>query len=36
MYKEQMRVLGKKYDIPAFKHQLLRRPKDIAWKEHED
>lgn len=30
-YKEQLRQLAKKYNIPAFKHQLLRRPVDIPW-----
>lgn len=33
VYKEQMRTLAKRYNIPAFKHQLLRRPNDIAWTE---
>ncbi|MBA1334947.1 MAG: hypothetical protein HPY66_0568 [Firmicutes bacterium] len=28
-YKEQIRMLGRKYGIPVFKHQLLRRPQDI-------
>ncbi|VBB05126.1 d-aminoacyl-trna deacylase dtda [Lucifera butyrica] len=28
-YKEQCRILAKKYDIPIFKHQLLRKPIDI-------
>ncbi len=32
-YKEQLRILGKKYNIPVFKHQLLRRPSDIPWNE---
>ncbi|HBW37372.1 D-aminoacyl-tRNA deacylase [Desulfosporosinus sp. BICA1-9] len=32
-YKEQLRILGKKYNIPVFKHQLLRRPLDILWNE---
>lgn len=32
-YKEQLRILGKKYNIPVFKHQLLRRPWDITWNE---
>lgn len=32
-YKEQLRILGKKYNIPVFKHQLLRRPLDIPWNE---
>lgn len=30
-YKEQLRVLGRKLGVPVFKHQLLRRPEDIAW-----
>ncbi|HHY37035.1 MAG TPA: hypothetical protein GX518_05020 [Firmicutes bacterium] len=30
-YKDQLRQLGKKYNIPVFKHQLLRRPLDIPW-----
>jgi len=25
-YKDQLRALEKKYDIPVFKHQLLRQP----------
>lgn len=32
-YKNQLRLLGKKYNIPVFKHQLLRRPLDIPWNE---
>ncbi len=31
VYKEQVRMLGKKYNVPVFKHQLLRRPGDIPW-----
>lgn len=31
-YKEQFRILGAKYNVPVFKHQQLKRPKDIAWK----
>ena len=31
VYKEQVRTLGRKYNIPVFKHQLLRRPGDIPW-----
>lgn len=30
-YKEQLRILGRKYNVPAFKHQLLRRPSDISF-----
>lgn len=30
-YKEQLRLLGKKYNVPVFKHQLLRRPLEIQW-----
>jgi len=33
IYKEQIRTLARKYNIPAFKHQLLRRPEDIQWNE---
>ncbi|MGI5838373.1 MAG: D-aminoacyl-tRNA deacylase [bacterium] len=33
VYKEQLRRLGKKYSIPVFKHQWLRRPLDIPWNE---
>ena len=32
-YKNQLRLLGEKYNIPVFKHQLLRRPLDIPWNE---
>lgn len=32
-YKEQLRILGKKNNVPVFKHQLLRRPTDIPWNE---
>ncbi len=31
IYKEQMRILGRKYNIPVFKHQLLRKPSEIPW-----
>lgn len=31
VYKGQIRLLGKKYNIPVFKHKLLRRPLDIPW-----
>jgi len=30
-HKDQIRTLGRKYNIPVFKHQLLRRPEDIPW-----
>lgn len=32
-YKGQLRLLGEKYSIPVFKHQLLRRSLDIPWNE---
>lgn len=31
VYKEQLRIIGRNYSIPVFKHQLLRRPLDISW-----
>lgn len=31
-YKSQLRILGERYNIPVFKHQLLRRPEDIPFK----
>lgn len=31
VFKEQMRIIGRTYNIPVFKHQLLRRPEDIPW-----
>ena len=30
-YKEQLRILGGKYNVPVFKHQKLRKPKTIDW-----
>lgn len=33
VYKEQIRVLGRKHNVPVFKHQLLRRPVEIPWTE---
>jgi D-tyrosyl-tRNA(Tyr) deacylase len=30
-YKEQLRVLGRKLNVPVFKHKLLRRPWDISF-----
>ncbi|MDY0235344.1 MAG: D-aminoacyl-tRNA deacylase [Gudongella sp.] len=30
-YKEQLRILGDKYNIPVFKHQKLRKPETIEW-----
>jgi D-tyrosyl-tRNA(Tyr) deacylase len=30
-YKDQLRALGKKYDIPVIKHQLLRQPSEIPF-----
>ena len=32
VYKEKLRILGSQYNVPVFKHQLLRRPGDIPWK----
>ena len=29
IYKDQFRILAAKYEIPVFKHQLLRRPEEI-------
>jgi D-tyrosyl-tRNA(Tyr) deacylase len=31
IYKERIRLLGEKYQVPVFKHKLLSRPKDIPW-----
>lgn len=31
VYKEQLRILGRKYNVPVFKHQMLRRPGNIPW-----
>jgi D-tyrosyl-tRNA(Tyr) deacylase len=33
VYKDRFRRLGEKYGIPVVKHQALRRPETIAWKE---
>lgn len=33
VYKEQLRELARRNNIPDFKHQLLRRPSDIQWSE---
>jgi D-tyrosyl-tRNA(Tyr) deacylase len=33
IYKDLLRYLGQKHDIPVFKHQLLRRPMEIHWRE---
>jgi D-tyrosyl-tRNA(Tyr) deacylase len=30
-YKEQLRILGVKYNVPVFKHQKLRKPETIEW-----
>jgi len=30
-YKDQFRKIARKYNIPVFKHQQLRRPDEIAW-----
>ena len=30
-YKEQLRILGEKLNVPVFKHQKLRKPEDIDW-----
>ena len=30
-YKELLRTVGKKYQIPTFKHKLLSHPEDIPW-----
>lgn len=30
-YKEQLRILARKLNIPTFKHKLLRRPSDIPF-----
>ena len=32
IYKDRFRKLAAKLNIPVFKHQMLRRPGDIAWK----
>lgn len=31
VYKEQLRILAGKLNVPAFKHKLLRRPSDIPF-----
>ncbi len=31
-YKQQLRNLGEKLDVPVFKHQFLRKPEKIEWK----
>jgi D-tyrosyl-tRNA(Tyr) deacylase len=30
-YKEQLRILGRKLNVPVFKHQVLRNPEKIEW-----
>ncbi len=30
-YKDQLRALGQKLQVPVFKHQWLRQPEKIAW-----
>nr|WP_300095002.1 D-aminoacyl-tRNA deacylase [Sedimentibacter sp.] len=30
-YKDLVRKLGEKYDVPVIKHQALRAPENIAW-----
>lgn len=32
VYKQQLRILGDKYNVPVFKHQKLRNPQAIDWR----
>lgn len=31
VYKEKLRSLGSRYNVPVVKHQALRRPREIPW-----
>ena len=32
-YKDLVRKLGERYNVPILKHQKLRKPEEIEWKE---